>query len=200
MSTAEASERTVGMDRAARIVSDLGSPPVVGTAYFLVLAIALGPRDLGMTAAAWGLMLCLPSLILLGAVKRGRVSDSDMTLIAERKRFLPLALPFGVVTLAGAVLFRAPSALETSIAGMVLWVAAGSVITQFWKVSMHVSGAAAGFWLSLLFFGPPALAVVWVPVVIGWSRLRLHRHDAWQVAGGALLGTVSVLAAFAALH
>ena len=116
---------------------------------------------------------------------------------------VPVLLP-GIQTevrLTRAELERAiRPALETSIAGMVLWVAAGSVITQFWKVSMHVSGAAAGFWLSLLFFGLPALAVVWVPVVIGWSRLRLRRHDAWQVAGGALLGTVSVLAAFAALH
>ncbi|MDA8345482.1 MAG: hypothetical protein M0Z66_08360 [Thermaerobacter sp.] len=184
------------MDRTARLVSLVGSPPILGTLYFLWLAYEDGPLAYDAVSISWALMLCLPTLFLLAAVHRGSIASSEMTELAERRRFLPVALLFAAATLSTAMVLQFPLPVQISVVGMALWVFLGAILSQFWKVSLHVSGTVGVFWLSVAFFGLPALWLVWLPPAVAWSRLRLHRHDAWQVAGGALLGTVCAFAAF----
>ncbi len=188
-------------ERAARFLSLIGSPPIIGTLYFLCLALVVGPRSYDAVGVSWGFMLCLPSLFLLAGVRRGGLSDTELNRLEERRRFLLLPLLFGVATLAAAISLHFPIPVQTSVAGMALWLLLGSVISQYWKISLHVSGTIGLFWLCFAFFGLPALWLVWVPPAVAWSRLRLRRHDAWQVAGGAVLGSVCAWVAWLAfLH
>jgi hypothetical protein len=193
--SAEVQSLTTGKDRTAQIVSHLGSPPVLATLYFLILALSGGPATYDAVGVTWGVVICVPSLVLLGATWGRRVSDLDLSRLEERKKFLPITLPFGVAMLVAAVLLGLPVVVQESTAAIVLVGVVGTLLTQFWKVSMHVSGAVAVFWLGLVTFGALAVFFVWVPPLVAWSRLRLRQHDLAQVLVGALVGTVCVAAA-----
>ncbi len=184
-----------GKDRTAQIVSHLGSPPVLATFYFLILALSGGPPLYDSVGAAWSVVICIPSLVLLAATWGRRVSDLDLSRLEERKKFLPITLPFGAAMLVAAVLLRLPVVVQESTAVIVLVGVVGTLLSQFWKVSMHVSGAFAVFWLALVAFGAIALLFIWVPPIVAWARLRLHQHDLPQVLVGALVGSVCVAAA-----
>jgi membrane-associated phospholipid phosphatase len=87
---------------------------------------------------------------------------------------------------------------------MMLSVATGMVIitgvTLFWKISMHVSGAAGTVMLIVLLYGKQ-----WIPLflfipVVGWSRSILEHHSVAQAATGAMLGSLVPAIVFRAMH
>ncbi len=71
-----------------------------------------------------------------------------------------------------------------------------TIITFFWKISIHSAGmgGVTGFLLALvkLFPGSPLLGpFILALLLLGWimtARLVLNSHDSWQVMAGALLG------------
>ena len=199
--SADASAATDRLDRTAELVSLWDSPPILGTGYFLMLARVGGPQAYLPVLLSWVLMLLLPTLLLLAQVRMGSIASADMTDLSERKRFLPTALFFVAAAVLISLLLRFPTALQASIAALALWLSASTALSQVWRVSLHVSSAVGLVWLSALLFGAPALALAWLPPAVAWSRLQLHRHDVWQVAGGAILGTVcSLTPALLILH
>lgn len=182
------------MDRTARFLSLVGSPPILGTLFFTVLALVGGAPAYVAVGVSWVLMIFLPSAALLLLVAKGQIQDREMSDVRDRRRFMPVALLFGVAALFLAIRLHFPLAVKVSVVGMSLWLFFGTLVGQFWKVSLHVSGTTGIFWLSLVFFGPGALLLIWLPPAVAWSRLRLDHHDLWQVWGGAALGTACAFA------
>jgi membrane-associated phospholipid phosphatase len=75
-----------------------------------------------------------------------------------------------------------------------------TVVTHWWKMSIH-AGVAAGTAATLTaVYGPLALLSVPLVLLAGWARVRLSAHTIAQVVAGALVGAVIAGTVFPALR
>jgi len=86
------------------------------------------------------------------------------------------------------VLWRAPRSLVTLLLAMLTSNATATGLNLRWKVSVH-TGSVAGAAVSLLaLVGPPALPLLVLIPLVGWTRVALRRHTLGQVIAGGLTG------------
>jgi hypothetical protein len=63
-------------------------------------------------------------------------------------------------------------------------------VTRRWKISAHSAAAAAVAVLGVTLVGATASPLAAAVPAVGWSRVRLRRHDRAQIVGGALVGAL----------
>jgi membrane-associated phospholipid phosphatase len=179
--------------RVARLVGEVLSPPPILAVLALVVAWDSSPTP--AMAVVWGGIAAvsasvLPYALILRGVRRGRLTDRNISLRQQRVRFAAVAIASILTGLAVLAAFDAPAemvALQVSIA---VGVACGWVITLWWKISVHAAIAAGAATVLLLVFGL-ALLVVWPLVaLIAWSRVQVGDHTPAQVLAGIALGIV----------
>ena len=179
--------------RVARLVGELLSPPPILAVLALVVAWDSSPTP--AMAVVWGGIAAvsasvLPYALILRGVRRGRLTDRNISLRQQRVRFAAVAIASILTGLTVLAAFDAPAemvALQVSIA---VGVACGWVITLWWKISVHAAIAAGAATVLLLVFGL-ALLVVWPLVaLIAWSRVQVGDHTPAQVLAGIALGIV----------
>jgi hypothetical protein len=186
------------MQALARAVSLVFNPMVYATLYCAFFSWR--GRDPRAWAAPWCLIVAIPAALLFAGLRLGWWSDPDVTALAERRTYLPWAATSAALGAAVALASRAPYAVRLSALAIALWLAASAAVSQFWKVSLHVGGTTGVVGLLWLLAGPASgAALLWTPLLVGWARLRLRRHDLGQVVGGIALGTAAVVAAHALL-
>jgi membrane-associated phospholipid phosphatase len=179
--------------RVARLVGELLSPPPILAVLALVVAWDSSPT--AAMAILWGGIAAvsasvLPYALILRGVRRGRLSDRNISLREQRIRFGVVAITSILTGLAVLVVFDAPAEMVALQASIAVGVACGWVITLWWKISVHAAIAAGAATVLLLVFGP-ALLVVWPLVaLIGWSRVQVGDHTPAQVLAGVTLGIV----------
>jgi membrane-associated phospholipid phosphatase len=179
--------------RVARLVGELLSPPPILAVLALVVAWDSSPT-LGM-AILWGGIAAvsasvLPYALILRGVRRGRLSDKNISLREQRIRFAGVAITSIMTGLAVLAAFDAPAEMVALQASIAVGVACGWVITLWWKISVHAAIAAGAATVLVLVFGP-ALLVVWPLVaLIAWSRVQVGDHTPAQVLAGVALGIV----------
>ena len=184
-----AAQQRAWADHLANVVSTVLSPPVLAAAMIAIAAAA------SRLAVAWiwagvALTLCLlaPMGYLLWLFRRGVVSDLDVQHREERAR--PLAFTLAAMLTAVVILglASAPPALLAVTGAQFAQTALVLIITLRWKISVHGAAVAACVALLLYVVGhQAALALLALPLV-GWSRVRLHRHTPAQTIAGAVLG------------
>src|SRR4029450_7800799 len=133
--------------RMARLVGELLSPPPILVVLALVVAWDSSPTP--AMAVLWGGIAALfasvlPYALILRGVRRGRLSDKNISLREQRIRFGVVAITsilLGLVLLAALDCSAEMVALVASIA---VGVACGWVITLWWKISVHAAIAAGG--------------------------------------------------------
>jgi membrane-associated phospholipid phosphatase len=179
--------------RVARLVGEVLSPPPILAVLALVVAWDSSPTP--AMAVVWGGIAAvsasvLPYALILRGVRRGRLTDRNISLRQQRVRFAAVAITSILLGLVLLAVFDAPAemvALQVSIA---VGVACGWVITLWWKISVHAAIAAGAATVLLLVFGL-ALLVVWPLVaLIAWSRVQVGDHTPAQVLAGIALGIV----------
>jgi membrane-associated phospholipid phosphatase len=179
--------------RVARLVGEVLSPPPILAVLALVVAWDSSPTP--AMAVVWGGIAAvsasvLPYALILRGVRRGRLTDRNISLRQQRVRFAAVAIASILTGLTVLAAFDAPAemvALQVSIA---VGVACGWVITLWWKISVHAAIAAGAATVLLLVFGL-ALLVVWPLVaLIAWSRVQVGDHTPAQVLAGIALGIV----------
>ena len=179
--------------RVARLVGELLSPPPILAVLALIVAWDSSPTP--AMAVLWGGIAAmstsvLPYVLILRGVRRGRLSDRNISLRAQRIRFAAVAITSILAGLAVLAAFDAPAEMVALQASIAVGVACGWVITLWWKISVHAAIAAGAATVLLLVFGP-ALLVVWPLVaVIAWSRVQVGDHTPAQVLAGVALGVV----------
>jgi membrane-associated phospholipid phosphatase len=179
--------------RVARLVGELLSPPPVLAVLAVVVAWNSSPTP--AMAILWGGIAAvsasvLPYALILRGVRRGRLTDRNISLREQRIRFAAVAIASILTGLAVLATFDAPAEMVALLASIAVGVACGWVITLWWKISVHAAIAAGAATVLLLVFGT-ALLVVWPLVaVIAWSRVQVGDHTPAQVLAGAALGIV----------
>ncbi len=186
-----------GITLAARIFSDVFSPPSVFAAFGFVLAwseLTFWP-GLAQGAIYGVLASLLPILTVLYLLKTGRISDIHMSNTQERN------LPY-VVGLAGSafafLILQSMNgsnwlqALALSNIGAMLVLL---VVNRFWLVSAHLVGITIITGLGAAAFGQMAgLGLGIIGLLTFSARLYLKRHNIPELLGGILLGAGIVLA------
>jgi membrane-associated phospholipid phosphatase len=179
--------------RVARLVGELLSPPPILAGLALVVAWDSSPTP--AMAVVWGTIAAvfasvLPYALILGGVRRGRLTDKNISLREQRIRFGVVAITSILLGLVLLAAFDAPAEMVALVAAIAVGVACGWVITRWWKISVHAAIAAGAATVLLLVFGL-ALLVVWPLVaVIAWSRVQVGDHTTAQVLAGVALGVV----------
>ena len=186
------------MQQAARWLSIIGHPFVTVTVMVMARgAMTGGAAGLASAGGMFVLIVVVPILILMiRQVRRGAWEHVDATHRRERPILYAVGIAAVLVWFAWlAVSDRGSSLLRGLVVTMVMLVFC-AILTQWVKVSLHVTFAALSA-TSLLFVRSPAGWVIaaLVPLVM-WSRLRLRRHTALEVALGLVIGVVTG----AALH
>lgn len=183
----------------AHLVSWVFNPIFYCTAYLAAMTVA-HPQWWPATLQLWFWLAWVPGLLLLAGVRRGWWSDLDVSVLTERRHFMPWVVVASAAALAVTWGAGFPALLRLSSGAIFVWLALSTLIGRYWKISLHVGGAVGILWLTTIAFGAVGGALlVWVPWLVGWARLRLHRHTLGQVVAGAAVGTLSVAVVWQAM-
>ena len=182
--------------RAARIYSDVVSPPVIfaGLGFFAAW-IDLPFWDGLKWAFLYGLLTCLiPIGVVYYLFKAGRVSDMHMSNTHERHIPYLISMACAVIALAVIIFGGGTPPLRflalCSIAGL----ATLGAINMFWLVSGHATSITLAAAFVGVTMGVKA-GMFLIPLVglTGAVRLLLHRHTIAQIVAGMAIGPFLVL-------
>jgi membrane-associated phospholipid phosphatase len=184
---------------AARLVSTLTNPMVLCPICFAAVASEATPgwkERLKWWGLSCGLITLVPLIHIRWGVRTGRISDSQVSV--RQERLVPYLAQLATVGLTYALLRRLQA--PRLVTAVVVSVAGGMVVitgvTTVWKMSMHVTGAAGTATVIALLYGKPALPVLGLIPLVGWSRYVLDHHTPAQSAAGAALGAAAPIIVF----
>ena len=171
--------------------------------WLIVTVIMIGGHADGLAGAGWGLLAALftavlPTVFISYGIRRGRWEDRNVG--ARRPRLVVLAfitasVGTGLILL---VALGAPALLTGYLAFMLVSVAVLAAITTVWKISIHCAVASGSVTILALAYGPLPLGGYLLVGLLGWSRVAMRDHTAWQAAGGAVLGAAAGALAYTA--
>jgi membrane-associated phospholipid phosphatase len=123
---------------------------------------------------------------------------TDFHLRVREQRIKPLIITLAAVLLAWLMLWlgQAPPLLVVTAGAGLALVGIIFLVTLRWKISGHAAAISGFTTLCCLLIGRAASPVaLTVPLVI-WARLRLRRHSLLQTVAGAVVGALTLWAAF----
>lgn len=184
--------------RAARLVTEIFGPAPLATALLLPSVFTAPTALLGTLSAVIAVVFITggPLAALVYLARRGRITDHHVGKRTQRAPILLGTMGSVVVGLLLLLLVGAPQPLIT----MTLSVLAGLLLVMLvnlaWKLSVHAA-VSMFFAVAMVLTFPgagvalavPAFAV---PLVVGWSRVRLGAHTPLQVLAGYAAGLVIV--------
>lgn len=177
----------------AELISTITDPLIITIVTLLVIL-----KSISMTfkeATLWfllvmGITIVPTALYIFRGMKKGDIHDWFITERKERYKVLLVGMFSLLILNLILLLMSAPSLLlvfgQTAfLLGLFL-----SLTTLFWKVSFH-SSFFTFFAASLvgLFGMKLAWLFVFLPLV-GWARIKLHKHTVGQVVVGSLMSLV----------
>jgi hypothetical protein len=135
----------------------------------------------------------VPALVVLGLLKLRLLSDADISNRAERAR------PYILITLfyflGSFLLLHLPPHPINKVYGTLMSCYAtvtlvGTIITYFWKISMHLAGLAGPLTAAIFFWKLPAVPFLISLLPLSWARLHLRKHNIWQVLAGIMMSSL----------
>lgn len=193
----------------AKALSDVFRPsyyPLVGIVILLLFTyLSLLPWQwkLGLLALVYFWTLFLPGIGVYLHRRAARLSLQELTL--HRNRIMPYLLHIICYGFLLHILYSvsAPSFMKGLIVISLLLQCVCTLITIWWKVSMHSAGVGAIIgalvaYSAIFHFNPVwwlCLAIL-VSGLVNCSRMLLRQHTLGQVLGGTLVGFVCGLVGF----
>ncbi|MEA2016159.1 MAG: hypothetical protein U9O59_05590 [Actinomycetota bacterium] len=182
------------MNRIAKAISYVFDGSVISIPIFLVICIMI--VDNTIEAMAWA-SICLlfgtviPYLYVILLYRKKEIDD--MHIPRKEDRIKPMLVSFVSYTLCLIILYilDGPLFLKSVFAISVASVVIFTVITYFWKISLHIS------WITFIvitfnvLFGKWMLLMVPLIPVIGWARVRIKKHTVNQVILAVGISTVT---------
>jgi hypothetical protein len=185
--------------RFAHIISELFNPLFVALPTFFVIALASAP-NFGYALLWWAIassgVSIAPFLFVMQGVRRGKLTDRHVS--KREQRFLPLVFGISCVVIAFILLLllRVSSVLLATITAVIVALLLSTIITRFWKISLHLVGIAGAVTVFVLLFGPLLLLLTPLVVLVAWARWRVDAHTPAQALAGTLLAIVVTVALF----
>jgi cytochrome c biogenesis protein CcdA len=140
--------------------------------------------------------LLVPVAYILYLVEAKKVSNWHLSRHAERR------LPFMVGTISALIgtlaLFVLHAAKPLMVFGLTFSFNALliTIITFFWKISLHTALFSSLVTISAILFGWHFLFLLFLLIPLGWSRYHRQRHTIAQVIAGAVVSFGATLLIF----
>ena len=184
-------------DRLARWISILFDSSVLSIPIFLAFGwIESGISGLGWAALILIIVTGIPLAYLTIGIKRGWVSDMEMTKRSERPRFILISLSSDVLALLILHILHGPHLLSVIVLTYFCLAITMLTISSFWKISLHMAGVS-GFATALLYvFGYPAIWAFLSLPLVAWARLHRRKHTPAQLVAGAIAGALITILVF----
>lgn len=198
--TTSADQRNLAAgERLARRVSDILNPLFVALPTFLVVALHTAP-DAAHAILWWAVttvgITAAPLAFVWRGVRAGKYTDLHLSL--REQRIIPIVV--GVLcTLAAFVALLALHTSRALLATVVSVIVGGIVtlaITTRWKISLQVTAITGSVTVLALLFGPVALVLTPLVLLVVWARLRLRAHTVPQAIVALAVTVVLTVAVF----
>jgi membrane-associated phospholipid phosphatase len=185
--------------RLATLVSNLFNPFLLSIVIIILISIEASTST--RAALLWSLLsLALTILpifaILFYLVRSDRLDDFFIKVRQQRYKIYLLSAFCVAVGCAVLYWFQAPLTLVAAFIAGLTSVVLFMGINFIWKISVHTAFASAAITILCFLYGMAALFAVLLLPLVGWSRIELEHHSPTQVATGAVLAAVVVLAVF----
>ncbi|MGW8329433.1 hypothetical protein ACWGLE_16165 [Streptomyces sp. NPDC055897] len=173
----------------ARRITDVLEPKN----WLLAITLIIGWHADHLPGIAWGLVAgvfsgVLPILWIKWGERRGYWGDRHIRRRQDRLFVIPGIMVSVLTGIALMVIFDAPREVLALILAMMAALIVFMAITAVWKISFHTAVPAGSVAVATLIYGPWALIVCTLIVVVGWSRVVLKDHTLAQVLAGAIAG------------
>lgn len=176
-------------EKLARILSIVLGPQVWLPVLIVSVLLKSGLSTKQLIILFPGLFLfqiLIPLISIYIALKLKKITSWDLPKRKERYWFLILTTISYVLSIALIYFFGNRFLLNVSLILFVVLIAV-SVITYFWKISLHASINTLGsILLNFLFAWQLPWLYLAIPLVY-WSRLKLKRHNVAQLIAGSLV-------------
>ena len=157
-----------------------------------------------LVAAAWT-ALCFAGVIapvllfIVLRVRSGRYQDADVSIREDRYTLYIVAGCCFVLLVALLAILQAPAIVQGTLQAALFAIAVGALFNRLInKLSLHVPTVAGCATVLTLVRPSAGLALGFVALLVGWSRLYLSRHTLPEVVWGGLVGVLCVLTWFLA--
>jgi hypothetical protein len=195
-----AESRTV-RQHLAHVISEISNPLFVAVPTFLIIAFSSSPDMLHVLLwwiiAALGISIA-PFLFILQGVRRGKLTDHHVS--KREQRFVPLV--FGIACMMSSFillfLLGASSLLIATVVAVIVACGISLIVTNYWKISLHLVGMTGAVTVFVLLFGPWLLVLSPLVLLVGWARWQVRAHTIFQALAGTALAVIVTIATFLA--
>ena len=185
--------------RIAILTSNILNPFFVSPV--LILLLSFKSTSCTIDTVKWSLISIAVSIlpvfsVIIYLVRNRRLESPFINIREQRTKLYLLA---SVCAGAGCITFYYLEAPEELVATFVAGFAALVIfmcINFLWKISLHTAFVTASAIILIILYGSIAAVTVGLVPVIAWSRIELKYHSPAQVAAGALLAALIVVAVF----
>ena len=185
--------------RLAQGISLVTNPLFVALPLCLIVAL-LTASDI-LQALLWWVVTAVgvsfaPLFFIQHGVRRGRYTDHHVS--QREQRLIPLlfAVACMAITFILLLLLRASPALIATVIGMLISCIIALIMTQFWKISLHVVGITGAITLLGLLGGPLFFLLSPLVLLVSWARWRVEAHTPLQPLAGIALAVAVTVAIF----
>ncbi len=175
----------------SRVISRLTPAPLINLYVGIIISIT-SPIGLGPILNSYSsILICIIIMVILPIAPivyeawRGNV-DLDVSARESRTRFFLFSI--FCYFLAIVVYGLLECYVMSSLAASYFTVTAGVMLVSLkWKISVHGAGVGGPGTALIYVYGPIALLVIIVWILVIWARIILKQHTLEQSAGGVLL-------------
>lgn len=178
------------MNYLAFAISSILSPYVAVAIFIMVVSYKYSSnmnQFLPWMLTFFAFSVVIPALYVLWLMENQVIKDIH---IAERAaRVIPFWVAAVSAFIGAMVLWRLGATEQVAVVASVYAInALGiAIITQFWKISVHMSTISSIATMAVILFGVQFWWLYLLLVPLAWSRIFRHRHTIWQTVVGAML-------------
>jgi membrane-associated phospholipid phosphatase len=183
-------------DKVAFLIAGIFTPPLMASVAILMIArfYAKDINDMLVWSIIGIILLIGPaSVYVFLNYSKGKLEDINLSRRKERLIPLYLALLGAIFGLAIMYYKRAPEPLIILNYTLIIDLLVITIITFYWKVSVHMLTLTSVITLLCFLFEPRYLILFILCLPVGWSRISRKRHSLSQVLVGSILGIMTVL-------
>ena len=177
----------------ARIISFVFDGSFISIPIFIVICMILVEDK--MAALNWA-MLCIlfgmiiPFIYIFFLYRKNKIYDIHMPDRKNRMKPMIFTIFSNIAGFIVLYLLKAPFFLRTLCILSIIATSILTVITFYWKISLHTSWITSIVITFNVLLGPWMLLLLPLIPIIGWARVRAKKHTTPQVVLGAGLSSI----------
>ena len=180
-------------ERLAKIISFIFDGSFISIPLFIIICMVL--VDDVMAALSWALLcllfgMVLPFLYIFFLYRKNKIYDIHIPEKGNRIKPLLFTVASYITGLLVLYMLDAPVFLKVIFILSIVSTAILTVITYYWKISLHASWITFVVITFNVLLGPWMLLLLPLIPIIGWARVKARRHTTPQVILGAGISSI----------